>query len=116
MAATGPTQIENRPPHKTVQQWTGLVHSDDPDGFLLAGTQGAIGFMQATGDFGSGAMTIQVSGDGTNWYNLKDADGNNLSLNAAGTVEFSTGALYIRPGPLDGGSAGDVDVIFVFSG
>ena len=76
---------------------------------LLLSVQAVVG--GGTG-FNSGTLTIQVSNDGTNWATIKDVHGNDAAFTAAGMVEISTGAQFIRPSC--DASINDVDVTFSF--
>ncbi|MEM9107583.1 MAG: hypothetical protein AAGC96_18200 [Pseudomonadota bacterium] len=67
--------------------------------------------MQATGNFGGGTLTVEVSNDGTNFFPLSTLEGSPApTLTSDGLVEMSTGARYIRPS-LAGGSGGSVTAI-----
>lgn len=55
---------------------------------------------------GTPTTTIEVSPDGTNWFPAKDYNGDDISIDSLGSVEFSTAALYIRAAT----TGGDVTV------
>ncbi len=52
---------------------------------------------QATGTFGGGAVVLQGSLDGTNWFTLNDPLGDPISLSAAGLVAVLENTPYKRP-------------------
>lgn len=87
--------------------WETLTSSDVGSAYAPLDTSGAVACVQMTGTFGA-AVVMQGSNDGTNWFTLKDMSGNDVSLTAAGLVDFSTAAQYIRP---SAGAVTDVDVI-----
>ena len=93
--------------------WETLTTGDQGSAFEMAGTLGIFGSVQATGTFANGTvMTLQVSNDNTNWATLKDLTGTAIELSAAGLVDFTTAARYIRPS-VASGSSDDVDVTVV---
>lgn len=67
----------------------------------------ALSTVTMTGTFG-GTVYLEGSNDGTNFYSLRDVRGNLIELTAAGLVELSTGARYIRA--RSGAGVSDVDV------
>lgn len=79
---------------------------------MVMGLGGLSGSMQVTGTFGSATITLQGSNDGTNFYAIKDFAGDDIALTAAGILEFSTAAAYIRPSSANG-SADNVTVVIV---
>lgn len=85
--------------------WTPITEADVGRGALIAGASGAIGAMQVHGTFGGATITLQGSNDGTNFYAITSAAGDDVALSAAGIVEFSTGAAYIRPATASGSSS-----------
>jgi hypothetical protein len=92
--------------------WTNLSTADTATGMMVMGAAGAIGAMMVTGTFGSATITLQGSNDGTNFYAITDPAGNDVAVTAAGIVDFSTAAAYIRPAS-SGGTADDVTVTVV---
>lgn len=104
------------PGHKCLTAaWEGLSTGDTASPLTIDGTMGAIGSVQVTGTFGGATVVLQVSNDGTNWVTIKSLLGLDVSLTAAGLVEFSTGALFLRPA-ISGGTGDDVDVTVVLRG
>lgn len=77
--------------------WAGLATGDTGAPVSNAGARGAVGSIQFSGTFGGATATLEGSNDGTTWFTLKDTLGNLVSLTAAGLVEFSSAALYLRP-------------------
>ena len=92
--------------------WETLTTADTATAVIPQGVTGVVGSVQVTGTFGSGTCVLQGSNDGTNYVTLKDTAGNDISLTAAGMVDFSTAALYIRPST-SGGTADDLDVTVI---
>ena len=92
--------------------WTNLSTADTAIGMMILGLGGAVGCMQVTGTFGSGTITLQGSNDGTNFSAITDPAGNDIALTAAGIIDFSTAAAYIRPAS-SGGTADDVTVTVI---
>lgn len=92
--------------------WTDLSTADTATSVLVMCAAPAIGSMQVTGTFGSATITLQGSNDGTNFAAITDLAGNDCALSAAGLVDFSTAAAYIRPAS-SGGTADDVTVTVV---
>lgn len=99
----------------SVITWEALTESDTAIAQIVGGTAGAVGSVQVVGTFGGATVTIQISNDGTNWATLQDIEGSDVSFTAAGLVDFSTAALYIRASA-SGGSSQDVDVIMTLRG
>lgn len=95
--------------------WVGLSTGDTASPLTIGGTKGAVGAVQVAGTFGGATVTLEVSNDGANWVTLKDLSGNDISLTADGLVDFSTGALQMRPA-ISGGSGDDVTVTVVLRG
>lgn len=85
----------------SVHTWAGLSAGE-------AGEPVAVGprpkGVQVTGTFNSDTLTMQGSNDKTNWFTLKDINGNDVTFTAAGGKSIGTPCLYIRPS--DGGSSG----------
>ena len=92
--------------------WETVANGDTILSHRPEGTEGAIGSVQMTGTFGA-AVTLAGSNDGTNFVTLKDISGSDISLTAAGVVDFSTAALYIKP--VEAGVT-DVDVTVILRG
>lgn len=88
--------------------------ADGPD-FKVEGQRALAGCVQVIGTFGGATITLRGSNDGTNYFTLKDLQGNDISFTATGAAEFSTSAAYISPAS-SGGSGDDVDVILVLRG
>lgn len=95
--------------------WTNLSTADTATEVMVMGASGAIGAMQVTGTFGSATITLQGSNDGTNFAAITDPSGNDIAVTAAGIVDFSTAAAYIRPSSA-GGTADDVTVTVILRG
>lgn len=93
-------------------EWAGLTDGDTGDVVDLLGLSGLSAAVQITAATG-GAVTMQVSLDGTNWETMKDTGGNDVTAAAAATAFFdvSTAALFARP--LGGASLTDGDVMMV---
>jgi len=92
--------------------WAGLTDGDTGDVVDLMGLSGLACSVQITAATG-GAVTMQVSLDGTNWETMKDTGGNDVTAAAGATAYFdvSTAALYAQP--LGGTSLTDGDLMMV---
>jgi hypothetical protein len=113
-----PFTLINSRPVSGVQLYTySTMDSADtnPTAVLVDGTTPIVGFMQVTGTFGGAAAKLQVSNDNTNWVDAKDISGTTISIIAAGGVEFSTSAVYVRP-LVTGGSGTSLSVTLAFRG
>lgn len=96
----------------SVITWGPVTEADTATPQILGGVAGAVASIQAVGTFGGATVTIQVSNDNNNWAILQDLEGNDAVFTAAGLVDFSTSALYIRPS-FSGGTSQSVSVIAV---
>ena len=92
--------------------WETIANGDTIPAFKVPGLEGAVGSVQMTGTFGA-AVTLAGSNDGTNFVTLKDTGGTDISMTAAGLVDFSTAAKYIKP--VEAGVT-DVDVTVILRG
>lgn len=113
MATINPTTLSEYV-RSASYQWANLSTADTAVRVELVNMQGLAGSMQVTGTFGGATITLQVSNDGTNWATLVN-NGTNVSLTAAGNVEFTTAARYIRPSS-SGGTGDDVTATVVLRG
>jgi hypothetical protein len=76
--------------------WSNLAVSDTGDGALHGGTGDRT--VQASGTFGAGgAVLIEGSLDGNNWFPLHDPQGVALSFTAAGLRAILEHVLMVRP-------------------
>lgn len=94
------------------------IDSDDtsPGVITASGTQSIVGSIQVIGDFGTNAsVALQGSNDLTNWVNLKDTEGTEIAITAAGAAEFSTAMVYLRP-LVTAGTAEDLDIFIALRG
>lgn len=110
MATISPAASRNAGITKVL--WETVANGDTINAYRPNGTEGVIGSVQMTGTFGA-AVTLAASNDGTNFVTLKDTNGTDISLTAAGLVDFSTAAKYIKP--VEAGVT-DVDVTVVLRG
>ena len=102
MATINETRGNAGPVGAEIITWTPITEADVGRGALVMGASGAVGAMQVNGTFGSATITLQGSNDGTNFYALTDPAGNDVALGAAGIIDFSTAAAYIRPATAGG--------------
>ena len=58
--------------------------------------QGKAGTLFASGDFSGGNVKLQLSIDGTTWFNAKDESGTDLALTVNGAFSFSVGNCKVR--------------------
>ena len=91
---------------------SGLTDGDTSDVIDLMGLSGISGAIQVTAATG-GAVTAQVSNDGSNWETLTDANGNDVTVasGSTGIFDFSTASLKLRL--LGGASLTDGDAVIV---
>lgn len=96
--------------------WSELTTAGSPGAAFKIVSQAALaGCVQVTGTFGGSTITIQVSNDNTSWFTMKDLIGSDIVFTAAGMVEFTTSAAYIRA--ISAGGSGDsVNVVMVLRG
>ena len=75
--------------------WPALATNDDgvPVGLIGSGDRTFAAF----GTFGGGTVTLQGSLDGTNWFTLRDPQGANVALTAAGIRSVLEAPSFIRP-------------------
>jgi len=92
---------------KSVHLWETVTGSDTGEPLDLGGLASLAVAVQMTGTFGD-TVTMQGSIDGTNYATLKDVQGSDAALSAAGIIEIATAVRYIRPSA--GASITDVDV------
>lgn len=75
--------------------WPNLATNDDgtPVGLIGSGDRTFVAF----GTFGGGTVTLQGSFDQTNWFTLRDPQGANIALTAAGIRAVMEAPIYVRP-------------------
>lgn len=105
--------VFNKP--RSLATWEGVATGDVQDTLTVAGLAAAAASVQITGTFGGATIVMQCSNDGTTWFTMKDAVGDNISATGNAYFEFSTSALYIRPSA-SGGTGDDLDVVLVMRG
>jgi hypothetical protein len=113
MATISPTTVSEQI-RSAAYRWTNLSTADTAVAVALENTQGLAGSFQGTGTFGGATVALQVSNDGVNYFTHKE-NGTDVSLTAAGALEFSTAALYLRPSS-SGGTGDDVTVTVALRG
>ena len=89
--------------------WTGLAASENGDEIPLPAGGGVFVTVQAVGVAG-GTFTIQGSIDGTNYFTMKDVQGNDITFTAAGYAEISSNIRRLRAITGAGVSAGEIHV------
>lgn len=95
--------------------WPNMANGDTGEPVLLAGRAGAIGCVQAEGNFAGGTLSLQgsnIANGGGPYRNITDAAGNAVTFTAAGLEDFSTAAAFVSPA-LAGGSGGAITVSMV---
>jgi hypothetical protein len=95
--------------------WADIVTGDTLTAFPVAAQAAVAGAVQFGGTFGGATVGLQVSNDGTTFFDMKDLGGTVVSATSAALFEFTTAAMYIRP-VITGGAANAVDVIVVLRG
>jgi hypothetical protein len=90
--------------------WEALATGDTINALKLSGTGARRAAVQIFGTFGSATVKMQVSNDGSNFYDIKDIHNTAVSTGAAAVFEFTSSAVYIKPA-ISGGTGDNVDVI-----
>jgi hypothetical protein len=114
MATIIPTTVEEQV-RAAGYRWTDYSTADTATPVKVQNMQGLAGSVQVTGTFGGATIALQVSNDGTNFSTLKDGTGTAITFTAAGTAEFSTAALFVKP-TSTGGTADNVTVTVILRG
>jgi len=97
---------------KVTYLWETVTGGDVGEALEVNGHSSLVMAVQMTGTIGA-TVTMQGSIDGTTWASLKDTQGNDAALSAAGIIELSTAVRFIRPSAAAGTS--DVDVYLCVS-
>lgn len=96
-----------------VRTWTPLTTTNadgDPISYASNGMGGVT--FQVNGTFGSGgAMVVEGSNNGSNWYTLNDQANSPVSFSAAGLKTVRDMPLYIRPRVTGGDGTTSITVI-----
>jgi hypothetical protein len=66
--------------------------------------------VQVSGTIGGATIVLQGSNDGVTYATLKNIAGSDISFTAAGYVEFSSAAAFIKPS-ISGGTGDSINVI-----
>lgn len=66
--------------------------------------------VQVSGTLGLATVVLQGSNDGVTYATLKNIAGTDISFTAAGYVEFSSAAAFIKPS-ISGGTGDSINVI-----
>lgn len=102
MATIANTTVIN-PDGVALVSWLAVTESDTGRAAALARFPDRT--VQVSGDFtSSGALVIEGSNDGTNYFTLTDPTGASLSFTAAGMKLIVENPLYIRPRATAGSS------------
>ena len=107
MATITPSHVEEHNVYREVRYET--LTENNADGTPIQMPYCREFVMQVTGTFGGGAVELQGSLDGTNFFVLDDPAGDPASLSAAGIVLVRGCYLAVRPYVASGTSV-DVDV------
>jgi len=99
----------------TTVLWEAVATGDTLNAFGLIDTAAVAGSVQISGTFGGATVTLQVSNDGTTWFDAKDLSGNTMDATSNSYFEFTSAALYMRPA-IASGSGNDVDIILSLRG
>jgi hypothetical protein len=95
--------------------WADLTTGDTIVAFPVAAQAAVAGAVQFGGAFGSATVKLQVSNDGTTYFDMKDLGGTVVTATSAALFEFTTAAMYLRPA-ISGGTGDAVDVTLVLRG
>ena len=96
--------------------WENLESGDTITPVPAPQQYGLAGSVQITGAFGSATVSVEVSHDGDNWFDLADLSGEPVAMTEAGYAEFSSSALYFRPKLTGANGTTSVVVSLVFRG
>lgn len=77
--------------------WSIMASADTITELPIGGKEFTRGAVQFSGTFGGATVKLQVSNDGTTYYDMKDVSGATVSVTAAGYFEFQTAGIYLRP-------------------
>jgi hypothetical protein len=95
--------------------WADASTGDTIEPFSVDAQTAIAGAVQFAGTFGGATVKLQVSNDGTTYFDMRDLGGTTISATVAALFEFTTAAAYVRPA-ISGGAGDDVDVIVVLRG
>lgn len=95
--------------------WADIVTGDTITTLPVAAQAAVAGAVQFGGTFGGATVGLQVSNDGTTYFDMKDLGGTVITATANGFFEFTTSAMFLRP-VVTGGSANAIDVTVVLRG
>jgi hypothetical protein len=95
--------------------WDSIVTGDTINPLPVAAQAAIAGAVQFSGTFGGATIGLQVSNDGTTYFDMKELGGTVISATAAALFEFTTAAMFIRP-VITGGAANSVNVKLVMRG
>lgn len=95
--------------------WEDIVTGDTIESFGVPGQAAVAGCVQFGGTFGGATVKLQVSNDGTTFFDMKDLTGTAISGTSASFFEFTSAGVYFRPA-VTGGSGNAVDVTLVLRG
>ena len=112
MATIAPQLVSVRDRRK-VWLWETAAGGDTCTEISPNGSEPLAANIHAFGTFG-GTLTMQGSNDGTNWFTLKDTQGNDCTATSEAVFEVSTAAAYLRPSP--GSGISDIDVTICLRG
>lgn len=96
-------------------EWAAVTSADPAIPYRPPYVMSAVATVQISGTFGGATVTFEGSNDGVTYFPLKDMSGVEISLTAAGLVDFSTGALFVKP-VVTGGTAESINVILAVRG
>jgi hypothetical protein len=117
MATVSPTfnSIQAQAQDIYFTKWTGVVTGDTVNPRVSPAQVPIAGTVQFSGTFGGATVKLQISNDGTTYFDMKDLSGVTISTTAAAIFEFTTAALYLRP-VSTGGTGDSVTTTLVLRG
>jgi hypothetical protein len=95
--------------------WEALATGDTVVAAAIPYQAAIAGSVQIVGTFGGATVKLQVSNDGSTFFDMVDLGANALEATANAFFEFTTAAVYLRPA-ISGGTGDDVDVIVCLRG
>lgn len=90
--------------------WGPMTQADTCQSVALNGAGPVAASFQVTGTFGGATVALHGSNDDVSYFPLKDVAGAAIGLTAAGLVELSSAAIFIKP-VITGGAGASLTII-----
>ena len=95
--------------------WEELATGDTVVAAAIPYQAAVAGSVQIVGTFGGATVKLQVSNDGSTFFDMKDLSALAITATSAALFEFTTAAVYLRPS-VSGGTANAIDVTVCLRG